>query len=114
MSYYFSSTSTFVGILFCFLQASPVLARDLSLDISAQVPHDFNLDKKNRPIDISLTDKNIATYAWNTFFALNLPAFPIDSRERGTPDPSKRFGDAGPTVWNTFKQKRELYRIIST
>lgn len=96
---------------FVLMQSSMLAAQDLSLDISPKVAHDYNLDKNGTRIPISLTDKNLATYAWNTFFALNFPSYPIDSGKRGTLDPSKKFGDSGPTIWNTFKEKRELFRI---
>ncbi len=107
---FFFPVPLLVGLFFV-MQSARLEAQDLSLDISPKVPHDFNLDKNGNPIPIPLTDKNIATYAWNTFFALNFPSYSVDSGKRGILDPSKKFGTNGPTIWNTFKEKRELFRI---
>lgn len=47
-------------------------------------------------------------FAWNLFLALNHPA--DLNAERGTPDRSKRLGEPGPTVWETWKLARtEVY-----
>ena len=103
---------TMLGAL-VFLHTKPLWADDLKLDISPGVPHDYDIDKNNKRIPVMLTDRNAAIYAWNTFFALNHTSYPIDSGMRGQADPNKQFGDPGPTVWNTFKEKRELYRIVA-
>lgn len=94
-------------ILFSELASS----ENLKLEISPLIHHDFNLDKHNNKIPVPLSDEAVANYAWNTFFALNFPSHPIDSGKRGIADPGRSFGSAGPTVWSTFKQKRELFRI---
>jgi hypothetical protein len=47
-------------------------------------------------------------FAWDLFIALNHPA--DLTAARGTPDASKRLGDPGPTVWETWKLARtEVY-----
>ncbi len=107
-------TSTVMGLLL-FIQPAFIYGERLALDLSPGVPHDFNLAKTtNDPLAVEKDAFNIATYAWNTFFALNFPSYPIDSGKRGQPDPDQaiNFGLNGPTVWNTFKQKRELFRTI--
>jgi hypothetical protein len=47
-------------------------------------------------------------FAWDLFIAINHPA--DLNAERGTPDRSKKLGDPGPTVWETWKLARtEIY-----
>lgn len=51
---------------------------------------------------------NPAKFAWTLFVAINHPA--DLNAERGTPDKSKKLGDPGPTVWETWKLARtEVY-----
>ena len=49
-----------------------------------------------------------AQFAWKEFIALNWPA---DTSTRDKPDNSRRFGDTqgGPTVWQTFRSKVEIF-----
>jgi len=58
--------------------------------------------------DLHLALNNPDKFAWNLFVAINHPA---DLRaERGTPDNSKKLGDPGITVWETWKLARtEVY-----
>ena len=49
-------------------------------------------------------------YAWRAFVALNWPAL-TDPAHRGAPDRSKRPGDPGPRVWETFKSRFELLPV---
>jgi len=44
-------------------------------------------------------------YSWKTFIALFWPA---EDGERGVPDTEKSIADAGPTVWETYKQTYEV------
>ena len=43
-------------------------------------------------------------FAWGLFVAINHPA--DLTAERGTPDKNKKLGDAGTTVWETWKLAR--------
>ncbi len=62
---------------------------------------------------------NIDRFAWNTFIALNWPALHRSSTTtsnavRGVPDTDASFALASPdsrTVWETFKEKREVFNI---
>ncbi|MGZ8182742.1 MAG: hypothetical protein ACXWT1_12320 [Methylobacter sp.] len=60
------------------------------------------------PTDIpaSATQSQVDTFSWQTFVALNWPALP---EPRGVPDPNKKIGDPGMTVWNTYKTTDELF-----
>jgi hypothetical protein len=49
-------------------------------------------------------------FAWNTFFALSWPAQSPEEL-RGVPDTRKAFTDGGIPVWDTWKEKRQLYRV---
>lgn len=53
---------------------------------------------------VNLCDGGI--YAWNAFIALNWPAL---AGNRGQPDPQKSFGADGTPVWETYRNKVELY-----
>jgi hypothetical protein len=46
-------------------------------------------------------------YGWNTFVALFWPA---KSDERGVPVTTKSITDAGPRVWETYKQTYEVFQ----
>lgn len=52
-------------------------------------------------------------FAWNTFVALNWPALDVSaSRARGVPNTAKSFVNAANSdlaVWETFKEKREIF-----
>ena len=48
-------------------------------------------------------------YAWRAFVALNWPSL-TDPAHRGQPDRTKRPGDPGPRVWETFKSRYELFQ----
>lgn len=51
-------------------------------------------------------------FAWNTFLAISWPAASPES-QRGVPDTGKYLGAANTTpVWDTWKEKRELYRVV--
>lgn len=45
-------------------------------------------------------------FSWQEFFALNWPADPM---MRGLPDVNKKISDAGPRVWETWKEEYEVY-----
>jgi hypothetical protein len=49
-------------------------------------------------------------YAWRAFISLNWPAL-TDPAHRGQPDRSKKPGDPGPRVWETFKARYELFQV---
>jgi hypothetical protein len=51
-------------------------------------------------------------FAWRAFVALNWPAL-TDPAQRGTPDRTKKPGDPGPRVWETFKARYELFQTDS-
>jgi hypothetical protein len=48
-------------------------------------------------------------FSWRAFIALNWPAL-TDAAHRGQPDRSKRLGDPGPRVWETFKSRYEVFQ----
>lgn len=50
-----------------------------------------------------------ANFAWRAFVALAWPAR-TDPERRGQPDRSKRLGDPGPRVWETFKSRFEVFQ----
>jgi hypothetical protein len=64
------------------------------------------------------------TWAWNSFVAYNWPALASDDSSaypsgfvRGVPDTARAFADATPSdvlVWETFKEKREVFNTGST
>jgi hypothetical protein len=48
-------------------------------------------------------------FAWRAFVALAWPAR-TDAGHRGEPDRSKRLGDPGPRVWETYKSRYEAFQ----
>ena len=48
-------------------------------------------------------------YAWRAFVALNWPSL-TDPAHRVAPDRTKKPGDPGPRVWETFKSRYELFQ----
>jgi hypothetical protein len=47
-------------------------------------------------------------FSWRAFIALNWPAL-TDVAHRGEPDNSKKLGDPGPRVWETYKARYEVF-----
>ena len=68
------------------------------------VSSDFPADIPGGAAAADLT--TAAQFAWQEFIALNWPAA---GSPRDTPDTSKRFGQPGTTVWETFRGKVEIY-----
>ena len=53
------------------------------------------------PVEVfDTTQEDYAIMGWQSFIALNWPA---DLSYRGKPDTSKKIGDAGSRVWETFR-----------
>ena len=75
-----------------------------TLKAGTQVPCDFAAGQSGDPL------AEHYRFAWNTFFAVSWPAMTPDQL-RGVPDGSKSFTDAGTPVWDTWKEKRQLYRV---
>ena len=49
-------------------------------------------------------------FAWRAFIALNWPSL-TDSAHRGVPDRTRKLGDPGLRVWETFKARYELFQV---
>ncbi len=84
----------------------------LKLELNKEFPHDIDILSEGQKVDVTIDRENANIFAWNVFFAANWPAEAIDSGKRGTPS-SKPFGTPGPVVWNTFKEKREMFRVVT-
>lgn len=56
------------------------------------------------PSDPAIAINKPFEYAWKLFIALNWPAGPNCKS-----DPSKKLGDAGPTVWEKWRERSETY-----
>src|SRR5947209_4009966 len=63
-----------------------------------------------RPQDANEAINASGIYAWNLFVYLNRPSLPGPSG-RGLPDPKKKIGDDGTTVWESWKLGSEVYLI---
>jgi hypothetical protein len=50
-----------------------------------------------------------SNFGWRAFIALAWPAL-TDPAHRGQPDRSKKLGDPGPRVWETFKSRYEIFQ----
>jgi len=62
----------------------------------------------NPPQDIPIptSPEQAETFAWRMFVALNWPAL---QGQRGMPDESRRIGDPGVAVWQTYKTSDEVF-----
>ena len=76
-----------------------------TLAAQPQVPCDFSVQSSSDPL------AEHYRFAWNTFFSISWPAMDPDTT-RGVPDTGKTFTDAGTPVWDTWKEKRQLYRVV--
>lgn len=79
------------------LQLSCYLPADMVPSPSPSPTPTPNFNNLQRSADI---------FSWQEFFALNWPA---SSNMRGEPDENKRISDAGPRVWETWKEEYEVY-----
>jgi hypothetical protein len=91
---------------------------ELTITISSSVPSELNPPFRPGPPASggapSATPAQAAAFAWQEFIALNWPAGPQQGEpdQRDTPSSTCRFGDplcTGPTVWETFRSKAELF-----
>ncbi len=77
--------------------SAPVVPLAALASLSWQVPTD---------LPASPTQSDAVTFAWQSFVALNWPA---KAGARGVPDQSKRIGQTGPVVWQTWKVPEEIF-----
>lgn len=54
----------------------------------------------------SSSQQEFDLYSWQMFIALNWPA---QAGQRGQPDCSRMIGNAGPVVWQTYKDVEEIF-----
>jgi hypothetical protein len=89
-----------------------------SITISRTVPTELNPPFLSGPNGSggapNATPEQAAAFSWQEFIALNWPAGPQAGQQgqRGTASTSYRFGDptySGPTVWETFRSKVEIF-----
>ncbi len=76
----------------------------------------LQLDSPAPPETDLLHQPDFDFFAWNSFVAMFWPALDPESHndQRGFPDLEQSFVDAGPgtlTVWETFKEKREVFNF---
>ena len=105
------------------LSASAGLGQTLPITVSPEVPSELN---PPFVFDMSYSDpdnlssggapnaspEQAAAFAWQEFIALNWPSDFAKKARRGFPDTDLRFGDPkylGPTVWQTFRGKVEIF-----
>lgn len=89
----------------------PAAAQDGAppLRLSSIVPFDAVLPAMPDP---QKDQEAFDAYSWNAFIALNWPAAPD---KRGVPDADKKIGEKDlPTVWETYKSPKEVFRGDAT
>jgi hypothetical protein len=57
-------------------------------------------------LEYGQADTGFDCQMWQAFIYLNWPAM---QGQRGVPDPNKRFGTPGTTVWETYKTVHEVF-----
>ncbi|NIJ44606.1 hypothetical protein FHR24_001045 [Wenyingzhuangia heitensis] len=75
------------------------LSEKTSTNVELQATFPTN-DPKTR------TQANFDNYAWQMFVALNWPA---DTSKRGVANSSKKIGDSGTVVWQTFRTSESIF-----
>lgn len=97
------------------LQAPTAHATAIPITVSRTVPAELNPPFNNGTGGApAATPAQAAAFAWQEFIALNWAAGPQlgQSGQRGTASASCSFGDpgcTGPTVWQTFHNKVEIF-----
>jgi hypothetical protein len=87
-------------------------AMGIPITVSPVVPSELNPAGGGAP---AATMQQAAAFAWQEFIALNWPAGPQQGKEgqRDTASTTCNFGDPacakGPLVWETFRQKVEIF-----
>ena len=99
--------------------ASAGLGQTLQITISPDVPNELNppftgnINPPKTPGGApDASPEEASAFAWQEFIALNWPAAFLKNGKRGVPDSGSRFGDpgyVGPTVWQTFRGKVEIF-----
>ncbi len=95
---------TLLSVMLLGLVSLPALAREepqpstLATQLNCQPP--TSAPAANAPQD------QFDQYSWQMFVALNWPA---QDGQRGTPNCNKQPGDAGYTVWQTYKTVSEIF-----
>ncbi len=92
-------------------QADGKTQAPIPIAVTSQVPNELNPDNGGAP---DATPEQAAAFAWQEFIALNWPAGPQEGKpnQRDTPSTTVRFGDSkytGPTTWQTFRGKVEIF-----
>ena len=78
------------------------------ITVSPDMPYDVDMvTKKNLEAKglFPQVQRLFDVYAWETFIGMNWPADP-----NGNPDKNKKIGDAGPVVWESWKEAYQVYR----
>ena len=96
--------SCVVAALVALLAVSGVAAAD---DLAPMISPDRIEDAPSTRADPYPT---FDAFAWRAFIALNWPAAAEGGR-RGEPDRARTLGDPGPRVWETFKERHELFIV---
>lgn len=104
----------FIGIRAAIVNAEPAQVIIISPKVPNEVNPPFTFGDKPTGGASSATPEQASAFAWQEFIALNWPAGPQEGKpnQRETPSASCRFGDpncAGPTVWQTFRGKVEIF-----
>ncbi|AEE53859.1 c-type cytochrome [Haliscomenobacter hydrossis] len=74
------------------------------VQITWEVPNDVSGGLTGKNFD--QIQKAVDAFAWQDFIAINWPALPGFP---GQPDTTKSIADAGPRVWETWKETSEVY-----
>jgi hypothetical protein len=62
-----------------------------------------------RPVDADAAMNSPGVYAWKLFMNINRPGTAVRSGNRGKPARGKGLGDPGDTIWQSWKDVKEVY-----
>lgn len=117
---YFRLATVFTWLLIAAILVPIVMAASVgkknetgfpAITITSTVPTELNPNSGGAP---KATVEQAAAFAWQEFIALNWSAGPQQGKpgQRDTASSTCRFGDpacTGPTVWETFRSKVEIF-----
>lgn len=84
--------------------ANPSNAQDQAAALPSLKELEALIGSQKASADMATNDPG--NYGWNLFF---YTAWPVLTKQRGAPDPSKKLGQPGTTVWESWKNTSETF-----
>lgn len=86
--------------------ASPAVAADAGATATLPTLKELEALLASEQKSAQMATQDPGNYGWDLFF---YTSWPVLANQRGVPDPSKKLGDAGTTVWESWKNTSEAF-----